>query len=106
MLMLKPGVRVTGMRPEILFAIVAAERAYQKAGHDCVLTACVDGRHTTGSLHYAGLAVDLRTRDVPAAELKDLLACIRDSLGPDYDVILEADHLHIEFQPKLSLTNA
>jgi hypothetical protein len=106
MLMLKPGVRITGLRPEILLAVVAAERAYQEIGHDCMVTACVDGKHMTGSLHYAGQAVDLRTRDVPPADLPKLVARIRDCVGADYDVILENDHLHIEFQPKLPLTNA
>ena len=34
MLFLKPGVRITGMRPEILLAAVAAERVYAQAGFD------------------------------------------------------------------------
>ena len=54
MLFLKAGVRVTGMRPEILLATVSAERVYEEAGHDLTITACVDGKHTTGSFHYAG----------------------------------------------------
>ena len=69
MLLLKAGVRITGLRPELLVAIIAAERVYEDAGHDLTLTACVDGKHMAGSFHYSGLAVDIRTNDVPAAEL-------------------------------------
>ncbi len=91
MLSLKPGVRITGMRPEILLAA---------AGHDLTITACVDGKHTTCSLHYAGAAIDLRTRDVPAGDVSKLIAQIKAALGDDFDVLLEVDHIHIEFQPK------
>jgi hypothetical protein len=100
MLSLKPGVRITGMRPEILLAAVAAMEVYKAAGHDLTITACVDGKHTTCSLHYAGAAIDLRTRDVPAGDVSKLIAQIKAALGDDFDVLLEVDHIHIEFQPK------
>ncbi len=104
MLSLKPGVQITGMRPEILLAAVAAMEAYKALGHDMlVITACVDGRHTTGSLHYAGAAIDLRTRDLPPADVPKLIAQIKACMGDDFDVLLEVDHIHIEFQPKQPL---
>ena len=105
MLFLKPGVRITGMRPEILLAAVAAMEAYRAAGHDLMVTACVDGKHMAGSLHYAGAAIDLRTRDVVPADVQKLITQIKTCLGDDFDVLLEVDHLHIEFQPKQALTN-
>ena len=105
MLFLKPGVRITGMRPEILLAAVAAERVYAQAGFEFTITACVDGRHSAGSLHYSGAAIDVRTRDVPADKLQKLVAQIRECLGADFDVLPEKTHVHIEFQPKQALTN-
>ena len=105
MLLLKAGVRITGMRPEILLAAVAAERVYDEAGHDFTITACVDGKHMVGSLHYAGAAIDVRTRDIPLADVQKLIARIKACLGDDFDVLLEVDYLHIEFEPKQSLTN-
>ena len=105
MLFLKPGVRITGMRPEILLAAVAAMEAYKAVGHDLMVTACVDGKHMAGSLHYAGAAIDLRTRDVAPADVQKLITQIKACLGDDFDVLLEVDHLHIEFQPKQALTN-
>ncbi len=104
MLLLKPGVRIAGLRPEILFAIVAAERVCAEMSVDCVVTACVDGVHQAGSLHYCGLAVDLRSRDFRPGDLDKAIAHIKQCLGADYDVVLEKDHVHIEFQQKRSLT--
>ena len=106
MLLLKPGVRVTGLRPEILLGVVIAERVFEEAGADLVVTACVDGKHAAGSLHYVGQAVDLRTRDVAADVRPKLVARLRECLGEDYDVVLETDHIHVEFQPKRPLMNA
>jgi hypothetical protein len=106
MLLLKPGVRVAGLRPEILLAVVAAERVFAEAHVDLMLTSCVEGRHSQASLHYAGQAVDLRTRDVAPADRAKLVERLRECVGEDYDVVLEADHIHLEYQPKRSLSNA
>jgi hypothetical protein len=101
MLSIKAGVKVEGMRPEILLAAVAAERVYEKAGFECMITSCVEGQHMAGSLHYKGAAIDLRTKNVPhPAELKQIVDRIKQCLGVDYDVVVETDHLHIEYDPK------
>ena len=50
------------------------------------------------------LPSDIRTNDVPAIEVPKLVARIKSCVGDDFDVLLEADHLHIEFQPKAPLT--
>jgi hypothetical protein len=103
MLSLKAGVRIAGMRPEILLAAVAAMEVYNTAGHDLTITACVDRKHATGSLHYAGAAIDIRTRDLPPADVQKVLAQIKACVGDDFDVLLETDHIHIEFQPKQAI---
>ena len=104
MLMFKTGVRVTGIRPEILLAVVVAERVYEGLGADCMITACIDGKHMAGSLHYVGAAVDLRTQNLHPGDADKVIARIKECVGADYDVILEVDHIHIEFQPKAPLT--
>jgi hypothetical protein len=103
MLYLKPGVRITGMRPEILLAAVAGERVFAQAGFDFTITACVDGKHSTGSLHYAGAAIDVRTRHVPADQVAKLVGQIKACLGDDFDVLQETTHLHVEHQPKQAI---
>ena len=56
-----------------------------------------------GSLHYAGAAIDVRTRDVAADKTCRILAQLRSAWRGDFDVLLEGDHIHIEFQPKQAL---
>lgn len=83
MLLLKPGVRVAGLRQEILIAVVAAERICAEMGVDCVVTACVDGVHQAGSLHYCGVAVDLRTRGFHPGDADKAITRIGQCLGAD-----------------------
>ncbi len=96
----KEGVRPRGMRPEIGLALQIAYHVYNKQNKELVITSLNDGNHGWGSLHYQGSAVDLRTRHLTTPEKRVILAEIKTGLGVDYDVILEKDHLHIEFQPK------
>jgi len=99
---LKEGVSVSGLRPEILLAWDIADQVYEDYGVDeCWLTSGQDSRHKWGSLHFVGLAIDLRTRNIPDNTLKGSITIMtRKHLGKQYDVVLESDHLHIEFQPK------
>ena len=99
MLRIKSGVRIGGLRPEMLFAIVAVNEVCRDAGVDCVVTSASEGTHNEGSLHFVGQAVDFRTRDM-AEPLRGLFADnVQGRLGYDYDVVLEKTHLHVEFQP-------
>ena len=67
-----------------------------------------DGVHKPSSLHYPensptllGRAIDLRTFDVPKERLTNaLLPSLRLLLGTDFDVVLEKDHIHLEYDPK------
>jgi hypothetical protein len=95
---LKPGVRVLGIKPELLLAIMIAERAFHP--NELVITSLMDGTHSRGSEHYTGMAFDARTRDVAESRAKELAHSIGAALGSDYDVILEPSHLHIEYDPK------
>ena len=98
---IKPGVDVRGLRPEILPALLAA---YDVLGptrdEGCVITSAVEGKHGPDSLHYEGLALDFRTRHLPHVTQVALASELRSRLGEQYDVVLEEDHLHVEFDPK------
>lgn len=104
---IKPGVRVQGLRPETALAVQVIEGAFRDAGFSvATLTAAIDGTHMPGSLHYVGCAVDFRIRDIPEAQREPLRATIARRLTADYDVVLEGDHFHIEYQPKQPYTGA
>lgn len=99
------GARVLGLRPEVVLALICINDQYRAVGADCIIRYGIDGEHSRGSEHYTGLAVDLRIHNVPQEKRADLVARIRDALGPDYDVLWEAvgtsnEHLHVEFDPK------
>lgn len=64
------------------------------------MTEGTGGKHGVGSLHYVGLAADLRTSNVPAPFVGVIAVDLRMALGAEYDVVVEETHLHLEFQPK------
>ena len=99
-MILKPGVKIQGIRPELLFALFVADKIYDRYGRVLVVTSLNDGQHSYGSFHYNGLAADLRTRYFEADQLDPIKKDLIEALGPDYDVVLEKDHFHIEFHPK------
>lgn len=92
-------VRMGGLRPEVLFVLLVAWPIFERHGSDVVVTAHgPEAAHSRGSLHYVWLAIDLRRWYLDDADA----ACqeLQAALGPDYDVVLEKTHVHIEHQPK------
>ena len=106
MIKIKKGVKLNGMTPEMLLAIIIADQVYTEYGFECWITSCTDGLHGFGSAHYTGNGVDLRTRNITRGKYQDrkkqkaICDEIRRRLGKNYDVALESNHAHIEFQPK------
>ena len=98
--MIKPGVDVRGIKPEILLAIQEAREVYRNYDAEFTLTSVRDGNHMEGSKHYEGQAVDIRIWDIPPGLRAEAAEAINRALGPQYDVVLERDHLHVEFDPK------
>jgi len=69
-------------------------------GKEAAFTSVVDGKHSLKSLHYAGLACDVRLWYLPTGTANGFAEEIQHRIGEDYDVILKRDHIHVEFQPK------
>lgn len=97
MLSFKPSTRLRGVAPELVLAVVACERVYAKHGYELVVTSVTDGDHKPGSLHHIGCAVDLR---LPPTDPPAMVAALRNALGIEFDVVLEKDHIHVEYDPK------
>ena len=94
------SVNFDGVKAPILHACSVAEPIMERWG-EFVVTSAKDGKHSARSLHYAGLAVDIRIwalkKDTDKARC---ISELKAALGTDYDVILESDHIHIEHDPK------
>ena len=72
--------------------------AHNLLGDKLVVTSGSDGKHVSKSRHYVGLALDFRTRELTRDEALQLKARMKDCLGLEYRVILEEDHLHVQFE--------
>ncbi len=108
MLKIKQGVKVIGIRPEMALFMTLAESAFSSYGLDCIVTSVVDSKHKAGSAHYTGRAVDLRIRHIPGYEIDGNQAALVNSIyndlklaaGENFDVVLEGNHIHCEYDPK------
>ena len=93
---LAPGVRLTGLRPEMLVALQAASWIFAGEGVEVVITSACRA------------ALDLRTRHLPNLAAKYRVAeYLQAAIGRDFDVVLKSpgrqtEHLHVEWQPEQS----
>jgi len=102
MIKLKHGVKLRGIRPEMVLGHGIVASVFDRYGLlGCTITSANDSQHGSGSLHFNGSALDYRTRDFyPEIDKTAFTSDIKDALGPEFDVVLESDHIHVEYQPK------
>jgi hypothetical protein len=96
---IKKGVSIKKMSVQIMLALCVASEIYSKYGFELTITSGSDGNHMVGSLHPLGLAVDIRTNGIESKYIKEIAAIISLNLGSEYDVVVEVDHIHIEYDP-------
>lgn len=95
-MLLKLGVDISRLTDEIRQALPIIESACNAAGApEPVITSTYEGMHSPGSLHYANRAIDVRM--LP----NSVIDSIKQRLGKHYDVVREADHVHVEWDPKV-----
>lgn len=94
----KDGVNLKGLQPEMLHAIDVAAKVWEESNLILTITSAREGQHGAHSHHYKGLAIDVRIHDI-AGSVGDYVCRLRDALGPEYQVIGEATHIHIEYDP-------
>ena len=94
----KPGVKIKNVKAEMLFAAMVADELWREFGRPegVTITSVTDGKHSKNSLHYEGLAIDLRTRYFNGAQKKRIAELLRQKLTDEFDVVLERTHIHIE----------
>lgn len=73
------------------------EHLYALEGENLIITHTKDGEHKEGSLHFKNRALDALP---PKHERALILKQGKEMLGPDYDLVDEVDHWHLEYDPK------
>jgi len=92
----KEGVSLAGLQLVMRPAMMAAGVIWEKQGvSELVITSGTEGSHGANSYHPYGLALDLRLPPDPQAAVDEL----RTSLGISFDVVLEGNHVHVEYDP-------
>lgn len=105
----KAGVSPDGLKVPLRTKLQDIGAVYHKLTYQIMrITSTTDGKHMEGSKHYNGGAIDIGIRSsatwqfFPIALRRTLVEEISALLGHDYDVVLEDDHIHIEYDPKVS----
>lgn len=92
---LKDGVSLIGLKLCMRPVLIAADKIWSTLGEELVITSGTEGAHSAGSLHYYGLAIDVRVNYFTDYEKQKAFTMLCQAL-PEYTVLLEKDHIHIE----------
>lgn len=93
----KLGVDISRLERQIRSRLTIIDYVFfNHGGSEAVVISTYEGDHDAKSLHYANKAIDLR---LPGNSPK-VIDILKSSLGVGYDVVLEKDHVHVEFDPK------
>ncbi len=96
-MLIKAGVDISRLLPPIRKKLNEIEDILKYFDNEMIITSTFEGCHCAGSLHYAHLAIDIR---LPDNNRENVVNDIKLCTGSDYDVCVECDHLHIEYDPK------
>jgi len=96
-MLIKAGVDISRLKRETRRALGIVEDIYTANNELFVVSSTYEGNHSAGSLHYANDAFDVRKPEAKWFKIRDE---IRATLGSNFDVVGEVDHIHIEHDPK------
>lgn len=99
MLRVKPDVRIVEFTTPLAQAFAAATSWSLRTRIDVEVNSVDDDAAGRGAstLHGASLAVDLDTAGDRPADTHALAEHLRRALPPGFDVVLEGDHVHVEY---------
>lgn len=92
--------------PEFIpYVTVLGTLYYQRFGKPMIITSANDGLHMSLSRHYAGKAVDIRTKDQKPEDILLFVEEAKKYLDRALDLVWEDkglanEHLHAEYDPK------
>ena len=97
-MLIKIGVDTSRLNREIRRILPTIDNIYQRqTDREAAVTSTYEGNHGLNSLHYCNDAIDLR---LPRKKLSEIVDELEMQIGGKYDVVVESDHLHIEYDPK------
>ena len=99
----KEGVNITHLKYVLknkLNEIALVCKLINGVNYVMTITSGNDGIHMKNSRHYKNEAIDIRTRDMSEQNKINTKIWLKVWLGKNYDVILESDHIHIEYDSK------
>lgn len=102
---LKSGVSTQNLQQVMLQMLDDLAKLYKLLGMQLTVTSTDDGKHIKNSLHYDGLAVDIRNRDIPERhrnfQAKVLILFLM-ARGKEWQLVIEKDHFHIEYDTRIN----
>jgi hypothetical protein len=103
MLRFEPHVRIVFFTEALarVFHLAACWSLIEGVG--VVVNSVDDGKHGSGTLHGYSLAIDLDTEGDRPEHLPRLHGYMARNLDAPYDVVLEATHVHVEYDTKRKL---
>jgi len=96
-MLIKAGVSISRLNREPRRSLPKVEAVFDQYIEYFIITSTFEGNHGAGSLHYCNDAYDV---GLPNHNVTEIYLAIKEDLGASYDVILEGDHIHIEYDPK------
>jgi len=99
MLQFKEGVQLT-VTKAVNEILLKTELVFNHFNVPCTVTSGTDGKHGEHSKHYVCQALDFRRSNIKDELLAPLVQMLKQTFGKDYDIVLEVDHIHIEYDPK------
>ena len=98
-MLIKLGVSIERLSRRARRGLEVVAAIFTEFGHEAIISSTYEGNHSPRSLHYANDAFDVR---LPPDGVLRIAAALRERLGAAFDVVVESDHIHIEYDPKVS----
>lgn len=93
---IKAGVDISRLNREIRRGLQIVNTFVRGFHTELFITSTFESNHSAGSLHYSNDAFDFSRPVLNREKVKSL----KERLGNDYDVVVESDHIHVEYDPK------
>lgn len=102
MIRFKPEVRIRVVTPQLAAILAAAALWSEQTRVDVEVNSINDGDslHQRDSLHGYDLAADLDTVGDKPEDLRLLNNYLRRVMDPQFDVVYEIDHVHVEWDAR------